>query len=221
MKPKRDLTGQRFGRLTVIEPTEKVGSNWKWKCRCDCGNEAIVYAWGLIAGHTKSCGCYFKEVNATKLLVHGQAKTRLYHVWKNMIYRCEDSKDISYPNYGGRGIKVCKEWSEDFFAFKRWAEENGYDDTLPKGNCTLDRIDNNGDYEPKNCRWTNIKEQSNNRRSSVYITYEGETLTVAQWAERTGMRHGCILDRFKKGWTPEQIFTTPVSKGNRWLNYGA
>lgn len=219
MNDMADLTGKKFGRLTAIEKAYKVGNNWKWRCICDCGNEAFVYAGSLTAGHTKSCGCYFNEVNSTKPLKHGQAKTRLYHVWYGMLFRCENSKATEYSKYGGRGIKVCDEW-HDFFVFKEWAGNNGHDDTLPKGECTIDRIDVNGNYEPSNCRWANVKEQSNNRRSSVYITYDGETLMVAQWADKTGMRHGCILERLRKGWTPEQILTTPVTKGNRWLNYG-
>lgn len=203
-----DISNQKFGRLTAIRPTIKTHSGWKWLCRCECGTEVSVSKAHLMSGHTKSCGCLLKDLTQEKSAAKGFAKSRLYHVWHGMKRRCEKPSDDAYELYGARGIKVCKEWSEDFLAFREWALSTGYDETAPKTCCTLDRIDNNGNYEPSNCRWVNMKTQSNNRRNNVNVTYQGETLTVAEWSDRTGLRHGTILGRLAKGWTIEDALTT-------------
>lgn len=163
-----DLTGQRFGRLTVIRTASertKTG-NFQWVCYCDCGTEVNVISNNLRNGHTKSCGCYERERISETQATHRQSHKRLYNVWSGMKQRCYNKKSKFYKDYGGRGIKVCEEWRHDYQAFHDWAYANGYDEAAPKWKCTIDRIDVDGDYHPENCRWVDMKTQRHNRRDS-------------------------------------------------------
>lgn len=199
-----DLTGKRYGRLTVIKRVYKEGDKKTyWMCKCDCGNETVVLASNLKRGHTTSCGCLkierTKETNST----HGLSRTRIYHIYKNMKDRTTNDHNIGYKNYGGRSIKICDEWLNDFEKFYNWSMENGYKDGL-----TIDRINVNGNYEPSNCRWVTMKVQSNNRRNNHNITYNGETHTLSQWSERLGINCSTLSDRINRDhWPIERAFT--------------
>lgn len=165
-----DLTGQRFGRLVAVRVVgQDNNGRARWLCHCDCGNNTEVASKELRRGTTVSCGCYSRENSGKRISAfnyrHGERNTRLYGVWTGMRYRCNCPTCKSYANYGGRGISVCDEWST-FPPFRDWAMANGYDPDAPKGKCTLDRIDADGNYEPSNCRWVDSKVQNNNRRSS-------------------------------------------------------
>ena len=137
---------------------------------------------------------------------------RLWDIWKHMRERCNSPYHKSYEVYGGRNIKVCEEWEQSFESFAEWAYANGYDDDAPYMECTIDRIDNNGDYEPYNCRWVTIKEQSNNRRTNRLITFDGVTMTLSAWADETHIPSDTISRRLKIGWSIERALSTPVKK---------
>lgn len=160
----KDLAGMTFGNLQAIRKSSKrSGTNPVWECICSCGTVTAVIQENLLNGHTRSCGCLKFDL-ASLTTKHGMSSTRLYHVWRGMIARCEYPSHDSYPYYGGMGIKVCDEWRHDFQAFFDWAMAAGYDPEAPFGECTIDRIDVNGDYEPCNCRWVSIDVQAKNKR---------------------------------------------------------
>ncbi len=166
-----DLCGKRFGKLVVIE---RVGTdrNQKpiWKCVCDCGTEKVIVGSSLRSGLTVSCGCYGKKQRMKSLTVHNMTHTRLFNVWQNIKRRCYTETNPSYKYYGERGVTVCEEWSKNFETFRKWAYANGYDENAPKGKCTIDRIDVNGNYEPSNCRWVSMGEQNKNKRRNKNAT---------------------------------------------------
>lgn len=197
----KDLTGQKFGRLTAEEQFGRSESGRVlWKCKCDCGNEKIVESTRLLTGVTKSCGCYRIEELIKRARKYDKKDKRLYTIWKEIRTRCNSEKDRSYKNYGGRGISMCDEWLENYKIFEKWSFENGYTEKL-----TIDRIDNDGNYYPENCRWATVEEQSNNRRSNRHITYNGERHTVAEWARLVGKEYGTVLARLNKGWEIEDV----------------
>lgn len=167
-----DHTGERFGRLVVLSRADDyVAPNGKhhvqWLCQCDCGAQTVVDVCQLTGGKTLSCGCYKSDRCAEVHTTHGGRQDRLYHVYSNMKNRCTNKNSDDYPYYGGRGIRICDEWMNDYAAFKKWAYENGYDENANHGVCTIDRIDVDGNYEPSNCRWVGMDVQSRNRRNVI------------------------------------------------------
>ena len=155
---KIDISGKRFGRLIAIKPVQNSkNGDAKWKCKCDCGNETNVKYQHLKSGEIKSCGCWKEAPKKHGMTTKGE-RPRIYGIWVGMKQRCTNPNVEKYPRYGGRGIKVCPEWEEDFQAFYEWAIANGYQDNL-----TIDRIDNDGNYEPSNCQWITSEENTRKR----------------------------------------------------------
>lgn len=204
----KDLTGQRFGKLTVIERCEHIGNRPAWKCICDCGNIKFVQAKRLTGGIAISCGCNLSESKKT----HGLSYTKIYTKWYSMLERCTTPSQKSYQNYGGRGITVCDEW-KNFLNFYQWAMETGYKDGL-----TLERKDVNGNYCPENCCWITIQEQSRNKRNNVYLTFNGKTMLKEDWARELGIKSNVIGRRLKRGWTVEEALTIPINPSKRIWN---
>lgn len=217
----KDLTGQKFGRLTVIERAEDyISPNGKktpqWKCKCECGNVKIVVGNILKRGLTQSCGCLQKEIAKNLCLKHGLKHERIYEIWQAMKKRCYYINHVQYKDYGGRGIRVCNEWTDKengFTNFYNWSINNGYDKNKDRKSCTLDRIDVNGNYEPYNCRWATSKEQANNKQNNHYITYKGKTQSMMKWCEELNLNYSTIRSRLnREHWSVEQAFETPVGR---------
>ena len=202
-----DLTGKKFGRLTIIERFANASHEAVWVCKCDCGKITHVRGTELRTGKTKSCGC-FKVDRSTK---HRKCGTRLYNIWAGMKRRCSNPNEPAYDRYGGRGISVCEEWLQDFQSFYDWAMMNGYADDL-----TIDRKDNDKGYSPDNCRWATDKEQANNKRNNRLITFNGETHTIGEWASITGITSKAIERRLNRDkWDVEKALTTPLRATRR------
>ena len=220
---KIDLTGQRFGRLTVLregdgqrQPNGRTVRTWI--CKCDCGNEVEVRQPNLTRKefNTVSCGCYAREDRAKRMhemtFKHGCRKDRLYAVWCGMKRRCEKEYDPEYSVYGGRGISVCDEWKDDYLAFKDWAYSNGYDPSKKRGECTIDRIDNNKGYSPDNCRIANMKEQANNTSTVLHYDWRGDKYTLTEIMKLSGTKYSrtCLHKRLKKGMSVDDALTLPL-----------
>lgn len=205
----KDITGQRFGRLTVIEPSHKdARGEWHWRCLCDCGNECVATGNKLRTGHTKSCGCFQQESRGKARITHHMADSRLYVIWLNMRARCKNKNNTSYYRYGGRGISICAEWDKDFAGFMRWAIASGYRDGL-----SIERIDIDDGYKPENCKWIKKKQQYLNRSDSHLITAFGKTQTIKEWADETGIKYDTIERRINKyGWPPEKAVSELIRK---------
>jgi hypothetical protein len=214
-KNKQDLTGNKYGRLTVISFSCKKDKRSYWNCQCECGNYTVIDNYKLLSGHTKSCGCLAKESirkigkeyqlsNPPKRIKHGLCHKTLYNSWHSMLYRCENENDPRYYDYGGRGIQVCREW-HDIKLFYEWAIQNGYKEGL-----SIDRIDVNGNYEPSNCRWADRITQQNNMRKNRLLVVNGETKTVANWARAYGIDYGVLMSRLQRGWNEEKALKSPV-----------
>lgn len=202
------LIGERFGRLVTVAYAGKAkDSRHQFLCKCDCGNETIVLEKHLRNGNTKSCGCFKKDAGIAANTTHGMRKTRIYGIWAGMKDRCTNPGVAKFKDYGARGITVCQEWQDSFEAFYEWAMANGYKDHL-----TIERIDNDGNYCPENCRWATKKEQANNKRSSVFITFNGETHTLKQWSEIVGVNYYTMWNRYKAGQPPAEILRKPKER---------
>lgn len=207
-----DLTGKKFGRLTVIEKREpnKKRKTSMWLCRCECGNEKIIASHDLKHG-TLSCGCMLKENRESFKNKYRNGKkinaknTRILRIYNHMKQRCYNSNNSGYKNYGGRGITICKEWLENYYEFEKWSLENGYEDNL-----TIDRIDTNKGYSPKNCRWATYKQQANNERRNHVLEIDGIKHTVQEWSEIYKIKPNTIIYRIKRGWNVKRAVKEPV-----------
>ena len=200
-----DLTGKKIGRLTVIG---KHGHNkhgqLMWECLCDCGNKTVVVGQNLRRGMTKSCGCN-SHLPTTK--THGMTGTVLHKRWLNMKSRCNNPNNKRYERYGGRGIKVCKEWENDFMAFYNWAISNGFEESL-----SIDRIDNNKGYSPDNCRWATPRQQANNTRRNIIVERDGEKVTLSDLCRNLGLNYRLVLSRIESGMTVEMAISKDFKK---------
>lgn len=198
----KDLTGMKFGKLSVAGRANDRKNNRgyrliMWKCVCDCGGTTECSSGTLKRGNSKSCGCNRGER-------HGKSGTLYYAVWVGMIARCERSETDSFQMYGGRGISVCPRWKHSFLKFQK---DMG---PRPKG-MSIDRIDTNGNYEPKNCRWATPKQQSRNTRRNVVLSVNGESMCISEWEQKMNLPRTTIWQRIRKlGWTPEKAVTTPL-----------
>ena len=208
MSKMNDLTGKRFGRLNIVsyKGNDKYGRA-TWTCKCDCGSTKIILGSSLTHGYTTSCGCYNREILRNKQLKHDKSNTKLYKVWQAMKTRCYNENFIYYSNYGGRGIKMCDEWKNNFAAFCSWSIANGYEDGL-----TIDRINVDGNYEPSNCRWITRTQQNNNMRKNIFIEYNGKKQTITEWATELNLNRTALYYRIKRGWDAEKALTTPINK---------
>ena len=212
-----DITGHRFGRLVGVKRIENKNKNLtRWLCLCDCGNYTEVNLGNLRNGGIQSCGCLNLEKIKERKTTHGMSKTRLYKVWSYIITRCYNEKCEHFDDYGGRGIKMSDEWRNDFMNFY-----NDMADGYMKG-VQLDRIDVNGNYEKGNCRWVTAKENARNKRNTVYITHEGITKPLAQWAEEKGIKFSQLFhDRVKKGWKSHYVLNgKPVFDSSKMIIKG-
>lgn len=206
--------GDKYGRLVIIKEVEPIKrksyNERRVLCKCDCGNTKVVSLYPLIIGKISSCGCYRKE----KAKTHGESfrkydsdkvTRKIHSIWHGMKCRCNTASSGSYERYGSKGVKVCKEWENNFYAFYNWSLANGYADGL-----TIDRIDSDGDYEPSNCRWVDYVLQANNRKTNVRLCYNGESHTIAEWSNLLNISRNVLYNRKKKGWSDEKTLTTPI-----------
>jgi len=215
MAKTKDLAGQRFGRLTVLYDTGKrKNGHVVWHCQCDCGNELDIRSDSLVFARTTSCGCYKRQRTAEVHTVHGMARGEkrhsIYWIWHSMLQRCENPSNEGYRNYGFRGIKVCDEWHK-LIPFCDWALASGWQKGLQ-----LDRINNNGNYEPGNCRWATPQENSRNKRDNRMITFAGKTQCLAAWVDDTGIEYDTLRARINRyRWPIERALTEFVKRHNK------
>lgn len=210
---KVDLTGMLFGRFRVLSEADRSKSGHvMWACVCQCGTVKTVSGAALRSGNTQSCGCQKNESASQRLTKHGMSKSPLYAVWSTMKDRCLNEKSSDYGLYGGRGITVCERW----MSFENFAADMG---DRPHGT-SIDRIDNSKGYEPRNCRWATTKDQARNKRNSRFLTLHGETLTVAEWAERVGINPDCIHQRLSRGMSDEDALSNRHGKRKYVTNNG-
>jgi hypothetical protein len=198
-RPVRDLSGQSFGRLI---PQRYVGGS-RWECLCACGQATTVQTGHLISGHTSSCGCLHRESGGSKP-IHGLSRHPIYKRWQGMLDRCYSPTHHKFPLYGGRGITVCERWRQSVLHF--YADMGD-----PPAGMTLDRYpDTNGPYSPENCRWATRTQQARNKRQNHLLTFNNETHSVAEWAEKHNVKVGLYYSRLRANWSTEEVLMTPV-----------
>lgn len=197
-----DISGKKFNRLTVIKKAPNKNGRTMWHCLCDCGNTTIARGEHIKKNKINSCGCYSKESRCK----HNMSRTIEYRTWQHMIERCHKENHSSFDSYGGRGISVCEKWRNSFESFFK---DMGY---RPKG-LSIDRIDNNGNYAPENCRWATNKEQASNRRNSILHTINNETKCLKDWCDYFNIAtYAACRYRIKKGWSIDDALKTPPNR---------
>lgn len=198
-----DIAGQRFGRLVAVryQPDKK-----KWECLCDCGNTTSVDGTLLRTGNTKSCGCFNRDLGVARFTTHGKSALPEFGVWAGMKARCYNPNNESYPSYGGRGIRICESWLNGFAVF--YADMGD----RPGPGWTIERINNDGNYEPANCKWIPRPDQSKNRRGLHLITIAEITHTLAEWSRLSGVKETTLFRRIKTNWPVEELLTTQMYK---------
>lgn len=203
-RPTPQYQGLRFGNLIVVKPDREIKGRLAWVCECDCGNTCVVVSTSLRTGNTKSCGCLRRKITSERFRTHGQSKTGdTYGIWLGIMARCYNKNRKAYKDYGGRGIKVCDRWHD----FSNFYSDMG---DRPSG-YTLDRIRNNEDYGPTNCRWTSYDEQANNRRNTISLTVCGVTRTLSRWAKIMNVKYTTLWYRVSHGWEPEKALFWPTN----------
>ena len=202
LPPFKDLTGQVFGRLTVVSLSH-MQNNAYWNCVCECGASSVVNSCSLISKNTSSCGCLRKEALSAAISTHRLTNHPLHKVWLGIKDRCYAKSRKHYKDYGGRGISVCSEW-HDLHAFFEWGMASGY-----KKGLTIDRIDTDGNYSPENCRWATAKEQCNNRRNNIQVTYHGVLQPFALLFGADKARRSKVWTRISRGWDVDKAVDTP------------
>jgi hypothetical protein len=214
VKPRPNLDGQRFGRLVVINEIQGHKRKQMVACRCDCGNTKAVRASSLLRGDTRSCGCLSREILVARSTKHAMTETPEYRAWVAMNNRCRNARQKGYHRYGGRGIKVCSRWVHSF--------DNFYADMGPRPSQkhSIDRIDNNGDYAPENCRWATATEQGNNRESNHNISWNGETRTIVTWARTRGIKASTISKRISCGHSPQDAIAMDTCNRRKGMGHG-
>lgn len=183
--------------------SEKPYRNTFYICECVLCGRVVDYACSSILNNKARCVCNRKKKNRNGFNI----RDRIYNIYRSMIKRTQKPENKDYKNYGGRGVKICDEWNNDYRKFYDWAMSNGYNDDL-----SIDRIDVNGDYEPSNCRWVDTKIQANNTRTNRHIKYRGETLTISEWANKIGMKYGTLRERIRRGWSISKAIRTKIKR---------
>ncbi len=200
-----DLSGQRFGRLVVLR-FHGVSNSGKrvWECACDCGGKSLVTTGAMRSGSTSSCGCLCLEINSKRMSTHGASKSATYKIWSGIRARCNTPSASPWKYYGGRGIGICKRWDR----FENFLSDMG---VRPSKLHSIERIKNNQDYSPENCKWATILEQSNNRRDNHFLIFKGKRQSISQWAREIGMEVDTLKARIGKlKWPTERALTTPL-----------
>lgn len=202
-----DLTGQKFGMLTVVEFIGRKNFHSWFRCECKCGGQTVTTSNNLRRFHTTSCGCYNEKMFRESTMKHGLSKHKLFRTWTDMKNRCYFNKHNRYEYYGGKGIEVCELWLDSFLEFYWWGIREGW-----KKGLSLDRKDNSKNYCPDNCKWSTVAQQNRNRTSNVRITIDGVTKILIEWSEITGIKPMTIKGRLKRGWSPKEAVYTPIFK---------
>lgn len=208
-----EWVGKKFGKLTVIGFERHISKSgeksWRWKVKCECGTEKTMEPWSVLSGRYVSCGCVRLSVGK-KNKTHGEAKTRLYMIWGRMNERCS-STDERYKRYQGRGIEVCEEWKK-YETFAAWAYSNGYEDGL-----SIERVDNDGNYCPENCKWIKRGLQARNRNTTFWVEYDGRKMSLAEACELAGMPYKTVFARIKDmGWSFDDAISIPINTTRKW-----